>query len=83
MHDKSFSIIAMKYSCTLPQIPHQQGTAIPALLAEAFRWLTALEHQALTHLCKEEQFFGFHFSRGGSWQVIGASGKFGPSWWGD
>lgn len=25
----------------------------------------------------------FHFSRGGSWHVSGASGKFSPSWWGD
>lgn len=72
MHDKSFSIIAMKYSCTLPQIPHQQGTAIPALLAEAFRWLTALEHQALTHLCKEEQFFWFSFLQG--WLLAGIRG---------
>lgn len=31
----------------------------------------------------KETALGFHFSRDGSWQLSGASGKFSPSWWGD
>lgn len=39
--------------------PPQQGAAIPALLAEDVHCFPALEPQGVTHLCKEEQVFGF------------------------